>query len=145
MNEPFAGVARAYLDANVFIYFVEGLEEFQSRAAAALEAMDRQKTRAITSELAVAECLYGSGRQGKHGLELKYRSIFQETGLVDVMPVTVAVFERAARLGGSTGLKLLDCIHFAAAELAGCEAFVTNDTRFRSKRSLKVVHLSSTF
>lgn len=143
MSEPLAGVSRVYLDANIFIYFVEGQEPHQSRAAAALKAIDSAKIHAITSQLAMAECLYGVFKQGKAGLEADYRQIFQDIGMVAVAPVTADVFEAAARLGRESGLKLLDCIHIAAAEIAGCEALLTNDGRFRSRAGLRVINLAA--
>ena len=46
-----------YLDANIFIYALEGYPDFQARITILLEAMDHQEIEALTSELTLAEVL----------------------------------------------------------------------------------------
>jgi len=43
-----------YLDANIFIYALEGYPDFQARITILLEAMDHQEIEALTSELTLA-------------------------------------------------------------------------------------------
>ena len=48
---------------------------------------------------------------------------------VQVVPITTAVFDRATHVRATTVFKLADSLHLAAAVEAGCDRFLTNDTR----------------
>jgi predicted nucleic acid-binding protein len=46
-----------------------------------------------------------------------------------VLSLSPTVCDRAAEIRASYGLKTPDAIHLAAATLAGCDVFLTNDRR----------------
>jgi predicted nucleic acid-binding protein len=48
---------------------------------------------------------------------------------VQKLPLTAAVFERAARIRASLNYKLADVLHLAAAVEGKCDRFLTNDLR----------------
>ena len=48
---------------------------------------------------------------------------------VQVLPVSAAVCDRAARIRAQYGFKPLDALHLAAAVEYGCTLFLTNDGR----------------
>ena len=48
---------------------------------------------------------------------------------VQVVPITTAVFDRATLIRATHNFKLADSLHLAAAVEAGCDRFLTNDTR----------------
>jgi predicted nucleic acid-binding protein len=48
---------------------------------------------------------------------------------VQVVPITPAVFDRAAQIRATHGYKTLDAINLAAAAEANCDLFLTNDTQ----------------
>jgi predicted nucleic acid-binding protein len=49
--------------------------------------------------------------------------------------------ERAALVGASVGLKLLDAIHYVSARDAGCTHFLTADKVFKSSAGLHLIQL----
>ena len=48
---------------------------------------------------------------------------------VQLAPIVRAVFERATLVRATHNFKLGDSLHLAAAVLAGCDRFLTNDNR----------------
>jgi predicted nucleic acid-binding protein len=66
-----------------------------------------------------------------------YRSFFA-TPLVKMLPVTAAVWERAALLGATFKLSPFDSVHLAAAIEHGCGLFLTNDAKLASCTAILV-------
>lgn len=127
-----------YFDTNVIIYYIEYKGDIRDRAAAVIERARDVGARRMTSELAVAECLYKPYQlQNLENIGL-YRAAFQSP-FVDLVPLTGDLVIRAAEEGGALGLKLLDAVHYVSALEAGCDVFVTADRKFRSSQYLEVV------
>ena len=55
-----------------------------------------------------------------------------------MLPVTAAVWERAAQVGAAFNLKPLDAVHLAAAIEHGCGLFLTNDAKLARCTAIKV-------
>ena len=129
-----------YLDTSAFIYSVERVEPYYSL----LEPMwlQAQNGRFIIagSDVTLLETLIRPLRYGDAFLESMFRDLF-DASEVRLIPVTRPVWEQAARLRASTGLKTPDALHVAAAQYAGCTLFVANDRDFRRIADLPVVIL----
>lgn len=54
------------------------------------------------------------------------------------VPITTAVFDRAAIIRAIHNFKLGDSLHLAAAAEAGCDRFLTNDTRLSAFTDIPV-------
>jgi predicted nucleic acid-binding protein len=116
----------AYLDANITIYLVERIHPWYPTIAPAL---DEAEIVPVVSDMTRLECRVGPLRTGNTGMLVEYDSFFSRTA---VLPLTAAVFDRAAALRAVRGLKTPDAIHLACALEHGCEEFWTNDRRFAS-------------
>jgi predicted nucleic acid-binding protein len=145
MTDRLAQANRVYIDSNICIYLVEGAEPFAGLAERALALATERSIPLVSSELALAECLYGVFKTGSPRLEPLYRRMFAPGGLIAPVAVGEAVLERAARIGGTSGLKLVDAIHLATALQAGCDAYLTNDRRFRDAEGLTIIQLMDVF
>jgi predicted nucleic acid-binding protein len=143
MNDDLARARSVYFDSNICIYLVEGIEPFRSLAVRAVEASAAGEARLISSELTVAECLYGAFKSAKTDYEAIYRRMFEAGGFVETVPVDRWILESAARLGAKLNIKLFDSIHLATAAVCRCDAYLTNDKRLQSVGDLKVVQLSA--
>ncbi len=132
----------AYIDANVFIYAIERIEDFVPLVADLMPAIDGQEFHAVTSELTLAETLVRPLREDNEELAADYVAAIQPRRALRVVPVSREILIDAARIRASTGLKLPDAIHAATALQAGCVHFVTNDARFRAVSGIDVVVLS---
>ncbi|QXD14714.1 PIN domain-containing protein [Rhodocaloribacter litoris] len=133
---------RVYLDANVFIYAVEGHEPFQGLLGRLFGEVAHQALLAFTSELTLAEVLVWPFREARVDLARHYRSVVQTHEGLTVVPITRSVLVEAARLRAATMLKLPDAIHVATALQADCEVFLTNDARLQGPPGLEVMRLA---
>lgn len=122
--------ARAYLDANVLIAFVERRHE---RLAAVVARAKAGRLSLVTSELTLAEVIVLPLRDGDDGLLATYRDLFSQPELIECAPITREVLERSGEIRATDGGKLADAIHLATAEVGGCKAFLSSDRRIRPR------------
>lgn len=134
---------RVYVDANVFMYFLEGSTQWAAPATAVLTAAGDGAFAAVTGEVAVAEVMVGPYRTGDSLLIRSTREFFAQPRLVDVVGHPREVWDDAAMLRGTTGIPLIDGLHIATAAYARCTALITNDTRMKSLLGVDVIALSS--
>lgn len=124
-----------YLDSVIPIYLVDGIEPFRSRAEAHYRVILAAGDSTALSELTKLECRIGPLRSrsavGLAAFELFFAS-------QAVVPLTVAVYERAARVRATYRFKLADSIHLAAAVEGGCERYLTNDADLARFGDIKV-------
>jgi predicted nucleic acid-binding protein len=119
-----------YLDANIFIYFLEQNSDFFSALEPLFAAIDEGKMKAVTSEMSITEVLVKPIRESNFQLQDEFEAILQTSGTLIVAPVDRAVLVRAAELRAkNASLKTPDAIHVATALEFGCDAFITNDSR----------------
>jgi predicted nucleic acid-binding protein len=116
------------LDANIVIYLVERNPIWEPRAAARVQAARAAGDRIAVSDAARLECLVGAILSPNPALPGQYAAYFADPG-IEMLPVTVAVWERAASVRAVHGFQALDAIHLATAVEHGCGLFLTNDAR----------------
>ncbi|WP_411035058.1 type II toxin-antitoxin system VapC family toxin [Shinella sp. BYT-45] len=132
---------RLYLDSNIVIYYIQGEADRQRQVDALLTDALSRNIELIANEIVVCECLYGAYRLGRADVEAAYRSLFFEAGIITVVPADFRLLDTAARIGATKGLKLLDASHYCSAIDFGCESLVTNDAKFVSDETLRVIQL----
>ncbi|MGB7159489.1 MAG: type II toxin-antitoxin system VapC family toxin [Tepidisphaeraceae bacterium] len=110
-----------YLDANVIIRFVEGIEADRLP----IEARLRQE-RVLTSQLSRLECRCLPLKQNDRILLHLYDTFFAGPEL-SVAEVTRAVIDRATELRARFNFKAPDAIHLASAIEMGADVFLTGD------------------
>ncbi|MBT9371605.1 type II toxin-antitoxin system VapC family toxin [Rhizobium sp. CSW-27] len=132
---------RVYLDANILIYLLEGNNARQDEVRTMLAAHLADRDELHSSEFVVGECLRGAWRQGP-ALVTAYRRMFSNRAFITLAPVTLPLIERAAELGASLNMKLVDSLHVATAEACGCQLFITNDRGIRAPAGLALQSLS---
>jgi predicted nucleic acid-binding protein len=138
-DTAFAVGCKVYIDANMFIYQFERMDELSSRVTARLTEIGNQGGSLVTSELTVAECCYKPAGDGNATLLSVYEDFFEKSGEVELFALSGSIVKRAALTGGSLGLKLLDAIHYVTAVDANCTHFLTGDRAFKSGSGLRVV------
>jgi predicted nucleic acid-binding protein len=116
------------LDANIVIYLVEHNPVWEPKATARITALLAAGESLGTSDATRLECLVQPLRSGDAGVLSDYATFFASP-LIEMLPVTVAIWERAARLRATYNFKPLDSIHLATAIIHGCSRFLTNDTQ----------------
>jgi predicted nucleic acid-binding protein len=125
---------RICLDANIFIYAVEGVNAIADALVAVLDLVDSGAAEAITSELTLAEVLVNPLSAGRHDVVDICQSTLVSSDHLTVLPVTRAILIESARFRSRFGPRLPDAVHVATAVVGGCDAFLSGDRRSRFPR-----------
>jgi predicted nucleic acid-binding protein len=123
-----------YLDTNVFIKAVEGLDEAASPAKTLIQALrHRRSGLAATSEITFAEVLAPAKRPDALPLHMKrraYLDLLLWSGFVALIPVNRDILIETAALRATSKFKLPDAVHLVSAIRARCRFFVSADRDF---------------
>ena len=141
MNERISSASSIYLDANALIYFIERSDDLQEKVGSVISHAIENNIPLFVSEIGIAECLYGTYKNGREALTSQYQELFYEIALFQIIPTDGQKLIAAARIGADKGLKLVDASHFQSAIEARCELFLTNDSRFRSSHGVEIITL----
>jgi predicted nucleic acid-binding protein len=143
VSDALRGATRFGIDSAPLIYLVERhpvhgpvVREIVARAVAG-------ELELVTSTLTLTEVLTHPIRIGAHEIATAYRDVLLRSPHLAVIPVDVRVAEDAARLRAIHRIRTPDAIQLAAARVAGCNAFLTNDSALsRAAAEIAVVQLA---
>jgi uncharacterized protein len=130
-----------FLDANPVIYLIEQPADLGPKATARVAVLLANGERLAVSDLVRMECQVGPLKANDAALLAKYTTFFGSPDL-DVLPVSPAVCDRAARIRAQYGFKPLDSLHLAAAVEHGCTLFLTSDAQLKRFPDIPVEILS---
>lgn len=137
INDALAGVSRLFLDTAPVIYFVERNPRFTDFVEPIFERLEADIT-AVTSPITLSECLVGALRLGLVDLEQAFVDVLQQDKVVFV-EINAVIAREAARLRVRYNLQLPDALQIAAALIASCEAFLTNDEALKRVTELRIL------
>jgi predicted nucleic acid-binding protein len=115
-----------YADANVIIRLIEGDAAARTPLEARLLPLRGRGRYCLTSQLTRLECRTKPIRDGNASLLAIYDAFFISAE-VDVLPISVAVVDKATELRAALKLKTPDALHLATAILSGATSFLTGD------------------
>ena len=133
-----------FLDANIIIYQVEGVEPFQQQVRNTLSDIVRQHPDAgfAVSRLSLLECLVKPVREQNDGAISRYRGFFASSD-IRIIEVTDQVIETALVLRARHGLRTPDAIQAASALILKSQIiFLTGDRNFQKVPTLQVQLIS---
>ena len=116
---------RYYLDAAPIIYLVEQMQPF---ASAVRRRLASPGLVLVTSELARLECRVLPVRNSNSILLQDFDDYFVNT-IAELVPLTRTVVDCATEIRAQFNFKTPDAVHLAAAVIANCDVFLTNDYR----------------
>lgn len=128
-----------YLDTNIVIYTVEQIPSFGPKARTRLATARAAGDILMISDLTRMECLVGPLKSGDAAVEADFHTFF---GVTNVVAITSAVCDRAARIRATHNFKPLDALQLAAAVEHGASIFLTADARLGSFTGVTVEVLS---
>jgi len=131
-----------YLDTNVFIYYMEGFEEYRPQLVALFRGIDERDLTGVTSLLTLAEALVRPFRQGDTARVEAYRTLLRSRDGFLVEPISEDILIEAARLRGRSRIRLPDAIHVATAIRSGSRSYLTNDRRMKGVEGIEVIVLA---
>ena len=132
--------SRIYVDTNIWIYFIESHPAFVEKVRRLFAAVQEAGAQLVTSELAIAECLYKPARDANAAALSAYARLF-DSGEIEITPLDGGLAKRAAVNGSQLGLKLIDAIHYMSALEWACDIFLTSDSAFKSGPMTEVILL----
>jgi predicted nucleic acid-binding protein len=124
-------------DSVILLSFLEGTLAFKARATTRLAAMGAAGDILAVSDLMRLECRMQPIRLGNAVRLAEYDGLFVQPN-VECVPLTTAVYDRATVIRATHNFKLADSLHRAAAVQAGCDRFLTNDTRLSAFKGIPV-------
>lgn len=134
---------RAYLDANIVNYMIEGTEPFRARLGQLTDALDAGHLTAVTSELTIAEVMVKPFASADDKFIRSYRQLLGDSSALEMIPVSRAIIEESAMLRASMGGTLADGIHVATATVSKCLYFISEDAGIKAPSGLKLVSTSN--
>ena len=127
-----------YVDANAFIYFLEGEEDVAKPILKLFSFLKNQRRTAVTSELTLAEVLPKARQREQRQV---YLDLIVWSGICELQPVSRDILyetvdyrrSAATRLTGGQEImpRLPDAIHVVTAVRSGCSRILSADARMR--------------
>ena len=133
------------LDTPIFIYFIEEDPRFLEFVQPVFAAMDRGTIEGVTSSLTLLEVLVVPLRADNLPLAERYEALLTRSRGLRLIDLERPLLRIAAQLRAKLSLKPPDAIQMAAALVAGCSAFLTNDRNIPSTQGLRILQLSDYF
>ena len=129
------------LDTAVFIYFIEEDRRFLEIVKPVFAAMDRGVLEGATSGLTLLEVLVAPYRAYNFPLAERYEALLTRSRGLRLVDLDRPVLKSAALLRARVRLKPPDAIQIAAALVARCTAFLTNDRKIPAMPGLRILQL----
>jgi predicted nucleic acid-binding protein len=127
-----------YLDANLIIRWIEGVEAIRQPIQHRLQpAAGAKPPYFLTSRLCLLECRCKPMRDGNAKLLALYDNLFR-TPELRIVEIDALVIDEATRLRATYGFKSPDAIHVASAIVEGAGAFLTGDQQLKRCTELNV-------
>jgi predicted nucleic acid-binding protein len=114
----------------LFVYWLEDNPHYADRVEGIWAAMQRRGDTLCSSIFTVGEALTGTYKRGTPEVASRIREFLQPPH-VDLIPFTIDVADRYARIRADNRVSPPDAIHLASAAQAGVDLFLTNDNRLR--------------
>jgi len=118
-----------YLDSCMLIYAVE---DQGRRGETVRRHLSSSRNRVAISPLVVLECMVGPLKRDDLALRDQYANAIARC---ELLSLGLPEFLRAAELRARHALRTADALHLAAAQLHGCDALWTNDSRLAAASS----------
>lgn len=128
--QDFAGKT-VFLDTAPLIYFIEGHSVYKPVLAPLFTFNDQSGFVFVTSTITLLEVLVKPLREGKTIIAKQYRDTITNAPGVEIIDMSTAVAETAARLRATYNLKTPDSIQLATALEAKADYFLTNDVKLK--------------
>ena len=116
---------RIYLDSSPVIYVVERHPPYDEYLDARLSILGDVL---VASELTRLECRILPIREDNRRVLRDFDDYFA-TRVLEMVPLTREVMDRATLIRARYGFATPDAIHLGAAMASGCDVFLTNDNR----------------
>ena len=118
---------RVTVDSAPIIYLLEDHPDFAPRYAPFFERAEAGDLELVIATMTLAEVLTGPLRAGDEALAQRYRDALTSPPTWRLIDLTASIAHRAARIRGTSKLRLPDAVQVATALETSSIALVTND------------------
>ena len=119
---------RVYLDANVFIYAIEGSPIVADPLRELFQLFHERRAVGVTSELTLAEVLARATDAGRRS----YLNLIVWSRIFELQPVSRDILIETSDYRKVSGMpKLPDAVHMVTAIRSGCRKILSPDSRLR--------------
>lgn len=142
-RERLIDARRVFLDTAPVIYFAEANPGYIATVDPLFRRLDEGTIEAVVSPVTLAECLIHPIRHQKNDLAQLFITLLTKGASTRCVPIDDGIGHRAAELRARENFTLTDALQLAAAESAGCDLFLTNDSELKrgDRPGLRVVTL----
>src|ERR1700761_3969267 len=131
MTEP-----RVYLDANVFIYAIEGGPAVAEPLRQLFQVFRDRRAQGVTSELTLAEVLVRAADVQRRN----YLDLIVFSRIFELRPVSREILIETSDYRRTAGMpKLPDAIHIVTAIRSGCHKVVSADLRLKLPEGFELI------
>ncbi|MDZ7592793.1 MAG: type II toxin-antitoxin system VapC family toxin [Rubrivivax sp.] len=121
---------RVYLDTNIFIYVLNDTPGFAAPSLMLLQACAERRIVGLTGDVTLAELLVKPLQTNDAAAVAAVKELLVHDGAITLVGHDRAAFERAAQHRARHGLKMVDALQLATAELADARCLISNDRQF---------------
>jgi len=130
-----------YFDTNIFIYAIDGHEEYKDLLQQIFEHIIENKMLVVTSELTLAECLVKPMKDANQAAVEQFKQHIKSSEFLKVKSISRNILIRSAEIRNTLGLKLPDAIHMATAIEQGCKTFISNDRKLKAPDNMERLYI----
>ncbi len=130
------------LDSSIFIYFIEEHPVYLPLVEPLFAAIDRGDLGAVTSSLTLLEVLVIPYRFGNAALAERYEMLLTKSQGLRLIDLDRDFLRSVAQVRAATRAKAPDAMQLAAAMVAECPVFLTNDDRIPQVPGLRILQLA---
>jgi predicted nucleic acid-binding protein len=141
INDALHGITQLAFDTTPLIYFIERNPKYIALMRPIMRRVASSKPIGIASYLVLAEVLVHPIKTGNAILTQQYENVLVKSRDFQLIPIGEAVSKKAAELRAKYNLKTPDALHVASALVAGCDAFLTNDSGIKRVTEITVLIL----
>lgn len=129
---------RIAFDTSFLIMILEGEGQKADFASRILETIQKRKLTIVSSTVTLLEALVRPYRTGALAAVNEYYGYLVRPSIVQLVPLTVEIADRAASVRARYGLKTSDAIQLATAVSEKATLFLTCDKDFKKQREIEV-------
>jgi len=133
------GVTSILLDTAPVIYHLEKNPAFASTLDCFFRIRAERQILLVTTPITLAECLVHPIQNGRTELQSHYESLIVRGENTAFQPIGEREGIFAAHLRAKYGLTLADAFQVAIAQLADCQALLTNDAALTKVTEIRVL------
>lgn len=129
---------RIAFDTSFFIPFLEDVSSKGNRYTRILTLIEKKSITLVTSTVTLLEILVHPYRRKNMEAVNRYYGYLTRQTMLELLPLTSEIADRAAELRARYGYKTPDAIQIASALIGGATLILTQDKSFRKQKEIEV-------